>query len=87
LRWFETLDCLFALEYAVKIQESQGRFGLNGTNWFLVLVFDVNSLGGLDSVIKTNTEAVLTLVTRNKNPKFFSYLLIRILAKLYYQDS
>jgi hypothetical protein len=49
---------IYALEYAVKIQQSQGRFGLNGTNWFLDLVFDVNSLIGLDNAIKTSTEAV-----------------------------
>jgi hypothetical protein len=78
---------IFALEYAVKIQQSQGRFVLNGTNWFLALVFDVNSLIGLDNAMKTSTEAVLTLVTRNTNPRVFSYLLVRMQAKLYYQDS
>jgi len=78
---------IFVLEYAVKIQQSQGRFGLNGTNWFLVLVFDVNSLIGLDNAIKTSTEAVLTLVTRNTTPRGFSYLLIRVQAKLYYGES
>jgi hypothetical protein len=71
----------------LKSKESQGRFGLNGTNGFLVLVFDVNSLRGLDSAIKTNTETVLTLVTRNTNPRVFSYLLVRMQEKLYYQDS
>jgi hypothetical protein len=42
----------FALEYAAEIQESQGRFGLNGTPRFMVLVFYVNSLSGLDKCYK-----------------------------------
>jgi hypothetical protein len=48
-----------------EVQASQESLKMNGTNWFLVFVKDVNILGGRIHTIKENTEVLVVAVKKN----------------------